>query len=138
MRLEPVSERPPQHARCGARRATLHHVVLAVKKICRIVWIERHRCEPRERRKLRPRPLPPVPHKIVHPESARARRMHAHWRRIPRFEIEVSPGRARRVLAPGITPLFPAFRGPIRGAVKLRLGRQFDRAAYGAASAWLT
>src|SRR5467141_2408518 len=125
MRLEPISERPPQHARCGARRATLHNVVLAVEKICGIARIERHRRKPRKRRELRPRPLPPVPDKIVHAESARARGMRSHRRGIPRFEIEVSPGRARRFLAPRIGPFFPALGGSIRGAMKLRFGRQF-------------
>src|SRR5216684_8718455 len=105
MRLEPISERPPQHARSGARRATLHHVVLAVKEIRGIAWIERHRRKPRKRRELRPRPLPPVSGKILHAESACSRGMRAHRRRIPRFEIEVSPGRARGFLAPRIAAL---------------------------------
>src|SRR6202795_1300825 len=125
MGLEPVAERPPQHARSGARRATLHHVVLAVEKICGIAWIERHRRKPRKRPELRPRPLPTVSDKIVHAESTCSRGMRSHRRGIPRFEIEVSPGRARRFLAPRIAPFFPALGGSIRGAMKLRFGWQF-------------
>src|SRR5260370_5922744 len=125
MWLEPVSERPPQHARSGARRAALHHIVLAVEKICGIVWIERHRRKPRKRRELRPRPLPPVADNIMNPKRARSRGMRAHRRGIPRFEIEVSPGCARRFLAPGIAALPPAVGRAIRGAMKLCFGRQF-------------
>src|SRR5712692_6683394 len=125
MRLEPVSERPPQHARCGARRATLHHIVLAVKEICRVTRLERHRSESWKRRELRPRPLPPVPQKIVHSEGTRACGMLAHRRRIPRFEIEVSPRRARRLLAPGIAALPCAVGRSVRSAMKLRFARQF-------------
>src|ERR1700687_3023837 len=125
MRLEPISERAPQHARCGARRAALHHVVLAVEKIYGIAWIEWHGRKPRKRRELRPRPLPPVPDKIVHAESARSRWVHAHRRGIPRFEIEISPGRAWRFLAPRICALPRSVGRSICGAMKLRLGRQF-------------
>src|SRR5467141_491586 len=125
MRLEPISERAPEHARCGARRAALHHVMLAAEKIYRIAWIEWHRRKPRKRRELRPCPLPPVPDKIVHAESARSRWMYAHRRGIPRFEIEIPPGRARRFLAPRISALPRAVGRSIRGAMKLRFGRQF-------------
>src|SRR5260370_42379202 len=125
MRLKPVSERPPQHARSGARRAALHHVVLAVEKICGIVWIERHRRKPRKRRELRPRPLPPVADNIMNPKRARSRGMRAYRRGIPRFEIEVSPGCARRFLAPGIAAFPPAVGRALPGAVKLCFGRPF-------------
>src|SRR4029077_5792618 len=113
MRLEPVSERPPQHARCGARRATLHHVVLAVKKIRGISRIEGHGCESRKRRELRPCPFPPVPHKILHAERTRTCRVTAHRRRIPRFEIEVAPRSAWRFLAPRVAALPLTFRRSI-------------------------
>src|SRR5712692_8285117 len=43
----------------------------------------------------------------------------------PRFEIEVAPGRVRRFLAPGIAALPPAVGRSVRGAMKLRFGRQF-------------
>src|SRR5712664_2705140 len=125
MRLEPVSERPPQHARSGARRATHHYVVLAVEKIRGIVWIEWHRRKPRKWHERRPRPLPPVSDKILYAESARSRGIRAHRRGIPRFEIKISPGRARRFLAPGIAALPPAVGRAIRGAMKLCFGRQF-------------
>src|SRR6266480_4958856 len=51
--------------------------------------------------------------------------MRSHRRGVPRFEIEVSPGRARRFLAPGIAALPRAVQRSIRGAMKLRFGRQF-------------
>src|SRR5438132_8476329 len=105
MRLQPISKRPAQHARCGARRAALHHVVLAVKEICRVTRIERHGRESRKRCKLRSRPLPAVPHKIVHAESACSRRMRSHRRRIPRFKMEVSFGCAWPFFAPRIAAL---------------------------------
>src|SRR5438552_7245045 len=122
MRLEPVSKRSPQHARSGARRATLHHIVFAVEKICGIVRIERHWRKPRKRRELRPRPLPTVPDEIVHAESASPWEMRPRRRGIPRFEIEVSPGRARGFLAPGVAPFLPALWSSVRGAMKLRFG----------------
>src|SRR5260370_2721581 len=125
MRLEPVWERPPQHASGGARRAALHYEVLAVEEICGVIRIEGHGREPRKRRELRPGPLPPVPHKIMNPNGARARGMRADRRGIPRFEIEISPGSAWRFLAPGITALQRAIGRSIRGAMELRFGRQF-------------
>src|SRR5713226_7874183 len=51
--------------------------------------------------------------------------MRGHRRRIPRFEIEVSPRCTRRLLAPRIAPLPRPLRRSIRGAMKLRFGRQF-------------
>src|SRR4029077_7123214 len=125
MRLEPISERTPQHTRGGARRATFHYVVLAVKEVRGITRIKRHRRKSRKRCELRPCPLPPVPHKILHAESARSRGMRPHRQRVPRFEIEVSPRRARRFLAPRIPALLLAVWRSIRGAMKLRLRRQF-------------
>src|SRR5260370_7430687 len=104
MRLEPVSKRTPQHARGGARRATFHHIVLAVKKIRGIARIKGHGRESRKRRKLRPRPHPPVPHKIMHAECACTGGMRSPRQRIPRFEIEISPGGPRLFLPPAITP----------------------------------
>src|SRR6266436_5172223 len=82
MGLEPVSERPPQHARSRAGRATLHYVVLAVEEIGRVTRIERHRRETRKRRELRPRPFPSVSHKVVHAKCAGAGRMRANRRGI--------------------------------------------------------
>src|SRR5713101_5193950 len=125
MRLEPVSERPPQHARCGSRRATLHHMVFAIKEIYGVARIKGHGRESWKRRKLRPRPLPPVPHKIVHTISAYPGGMRSYRQWVPRFEIEISPGRTRRFFAPGITALPRALRCSVRGAMKLRFGRQF-------------
>src|SRR5256885_12708892 len=93
MRLEPISERPAKHASRRARRATLHHVMLAVKEICGIARIESHGGESWKWSKLRSRPLPAIPHKIVHAKSAHSRGMRAHRRRIPRLEIEISLGR---------------------------------------------
>src|SRR5436190_1816020 len=51
--------------------------------------------------------------------------MRPHRRGIPRFEIEVSRGRARGFLAPGVAPFLPALWRSVRGAMKLRFGWQF-------------
>src|SRR5712692_8285118 len=46
-------------------------------------------------------------------------------RGVPRFEIEGSPGRVWRFLAAGMAALPPAVGRSVRGAMKLRFGRQF-------------
>src|SRR5260370_3517822 len=125
MRLEPIPERAPQHARSGARRATLHHIVLAVKEVCGVARIEGHGRKSWKWRKLRPRPLPPVPHEIVYAKSTRPGGMCSHWQGVPRFEIEIPPGRARRFFAPRIAALPHALRRSIRRAMKLRFARHF-------------
>src|SRR5260370_29874345 len=125
MRLEPIPERAPQHARSGVRRATLQHIVLAVKEVCGVDRIEGHGRKSWKWRKLRPRPLPPVPHEIVYAKSTRPGGMCSHWQGVPRFEIEIPPGRARRFFAPRIVALPRAFRRSICRAMKLRFGRQF-------------
>src|SRR5690348_13569073 len=125
MRLEPISERPAQHARRSARGAALHHIVLAIKKIFGVTRIERHGCESRKWRELRSRPFPAVPHKIVHAKSARPCRMRAHRRRIPRFKMEIPFGWAWPFFAPGVAALRSALRRSVCGAMKLRFRRQF-------------
>src|SRR5438477_5007857 len=125
VRLEPISERPAKHARRRERRAAFHHVVLAIKKIRRVTGIEGHGREPPKWRELRSRPLPTVPHKIVHAKSACSRGMRAYRRRIPRFEIKVSLGRTWSFFAPRIAPLRCAVRRSVRGAMKLCFRRQF-------------
>src|SRR6266403_1302121 len=121
MRLEPISERPSQHARCGARRATLHHVVLAVEEIGRVTRIEGHGRETRKWRKLRPRPFPSVSNQIVHAECAGATGMRANRRGIPRLKIKIPPVCARSLFAPGVEAFLAALGRSIRGAMKLRL-----------------
>src|SRR5437879_9890426 len=125
MRLEPISERPAKHARRGARRAAFHHVVLAIKKIRRVTGIEGHGREPPKWRELRSRPLPAIPHKIVHAKRACSRWMRAYRRRIPRLEIEISLGRTWSFFAPRIAPLRCAVRRSLCCAVKLCFRRQF-------------
>src|SRR5258708_35637717 len=124
MRLEPVSERRPQHTRSRARRTALHDVVFPVKKIRGIAWIERHRPKAREESELRSRPFPPVAQQVLHSECARAFRMRARGGSIPMVKIEITVLRARRFFAPGIASLRFAFRGAIRRAMKLRFRRQ--------------
>src|SRR2546430_502616 len=125
MRLEPISERPAKHASRGARRAAFHHVVLAIKKIRRVTEIEGHGREPPKWRELRSRPLPAIPHKIVHAKRACSRGMRAYRRRIPRLEIEISLGRTWSFFAPRIAALSIAIRRSVCGAMKLRFRRQF-------------
>src|SRR5207245_9145189 len=98
MRFEPVSKRSPQHARSGARRATLHHIVFAVEEICGIVRLEWHWCKPRKWRELRPRPLPTVPHEIVHAEGASAWDMRPRWRWMRRSVVVGSRSRDRDII----------------------------------------
>src|SRR5216683_2607556 len=126
MRLEPVSERTAQHA-CGrSRRATLHHVVLAVKEIRRIARVKRHWRKARKRRELCSRPLPSVPYKIVHTESARTREVCSYWRKIPGMKIEVSSAVIGFFFAPRIAALHRAIRCSVGGPMKLRFCREFS------------
>src|SRR6202040_2537896 len=101
-----------------------HHVVLAVKEVCRVARIEGHRRKSWKRRKLRPRPFPAVSNKVVHAESAGARWMRPHWRRIPRLKIKVARARTRRFFSPRIAALPTAVRRSVRCARKLRFGRK--------------
>ena len=75
MRLEPVAERPPQHARGRARRTALHHEVLPIEEIRGIPGIERKWLEPGKGRKRRARPFPAIPHEIGDAEIAVALRV---------------------------------------------------------------
>src|SRR5260370_24912231 len=124
MRLEPVSERTAQHARGRSRRATLHHVVLAVKEIGRIARVEGHWRKARKRRDLCSRLLPPVPHKIVHTESARTGGVRTHWRKIPGMKIEVPSAVTGFFFAPRIAALHRAIRCSVGGPMKLRFRRE--------------
>src|SRR5260370_14235472 len=124
MRLEPVSERRPQHARGRARRTALHDVVFPVKKIRGIAGIERHRRKAGEGCELRSRPFPPVAQQVLHSECARAFRMRARRGSIPMGKIEITMLRARRFFAPGIASLRFAFRGALPRALKLPFRRQ--------------
>src|SRR2546422_362877 len=126
MRLEPVSERTAQHARGRSRRATLHHVVLAVKEIGRIARVEGHWRKARKRRELCSRPLPPVPHKIVHTESARTRGVCSYRRKIPGMKIEVSSAVIGFLFVPRIAALHRAIRCSVGGPMKLRFRREFS------------
>src|SRR5580704_1312414 len=125
MRLEPVSKRPPQHARSGARRAAFHYVVLAVKEILSVARIEGHTREARERSERRSRPFPAVSDHVLHAECTRSRWMCAHGRRIPRLKIKITFACTRRFFAPGIAALRRALRRSVRCAMKLRLRRKF-------------
>src|SRR5215467_15164128 len=102
MRLEPVAERPPQHARCGARRTAFRYIMLAIEEIRGIAWVERHGCEARKRRKLRARPLPAVSDEIADAERACSGRVRADRRRIPRLKIEIAVTLARSLFTPWI------------------------------------
>src|SRR5260370_35500439 len=72
MRLEPVAERAPQHARCGARRPAFQDEVLAIEEIGGVSAVEREWFESGDRCKLSRRPLPPLAEHAVTTEAALA------------------------------------------------------------------
>src|SRR4029077_21076692 len=124
--LEPVSERPAEHARRCSRRATLHHVVLAIKEIRRISRIKLSRGKAFKWRELRPRPFPPVSHQVVHAERARAFWLRPNGQRLPSLKIKISVLGRRNLVAPGIQSLVLSPWRSVRCTMKLRLARQLS------------
>src|SRR5690242_20072083 len=122
MRLKPVTERSPQHARSRARRAAFHDVVLAIKEIRGISGIERHRRESVEWLELCPRPFPAIADQVVNAKGARAARIGAHRRRVPMRKIKIAVARAGKLVSPGVLTLDRIIRSSVRGAMKLRFG----------------
>src|ERR1700686_1072951 len=102
MRLEPVAERPAEHARCRARRTALHHEVLAIEEIRGIPGIERKWLESRERRKRRARPFPAIPDEIGDAEVADALRVRSRGNQVPTLEIKIAVPRRGRFRAPRV------------------------------------
>src|SRR5258707_2714852 len=124
MWLEPVAERPPQHASRRARRAPFHDVVLSIEEIRRVSWIKRHGSESGKWLEFCARPLPAVAHHILNAKSARPARIRSHRTRIPMRKIKISVPRFRRFLAPWIVALHFRVRSAVRRAMKLLLGWQ--------------
>src|ERR1700674_2339734 len=124
MRLEPVAERPAQHASGCARRTTLHHEVLAIEEIRGISGIERKGLEPWKRRELRARPFPTIPHEIGDAEFTDAVRVRSRGNRIPALEIEIAVPRGWCFRTPGVR-VFDAAASAARGAMPFRFARQF-------------
>src|SRR5262252_2310091 len=94
----------------------------AIKEICGIAWIERHRGESRERGELRARPFPAVSDEVVNAERAGARRIRTHRRRIPGTKIKIAVALGWWLVAPGIKTLLLALRRSISCAMELCFG----------------
>ena len=101
MGLEPISEGPPQHASIGARRAALHHVMLAIEEIRGVAFVKRKRLGIPRRARTGWRSIPsrwpagrPRRTRFV-PCGKRVDR-----RGIPAREIEISVLRAGRLRSP--------------------------------------
>src|SRR4029077_7608376 len=124
MRLEPVPERPPQHARGRARRTTLHHEVLPIEEIRRISGIKRKWLEPGKRSERRARPFPTIPDEIGNAEVAVTPWVRSCRNRVPALEIKIAVPRGRRFRAPGVGT-FAAAASAARGAMPFRFARQF-------------
>src|SRR5258708_8030194 len=124
MWLEPVAERPSQHA-CGrARRTALQDEVLAIEEICGIPGIKRKWLEPQEGRKQRAGPFPTIPHEIRDAEVAVALRIRSHWNRVPTLEIKIAVPCGWRFRAPRVRA-FAAGASAVSGAMPFRFARQF-------------
>src|SRR5262249_2098355 len=124
MRLEPVSERPPQHACGSARRSAFHYVVLPIEKIRGITGIEGHGCKTGMRRENRSCPFPAVADQILDPECARARGMCSARRRLPVRKVEISKTRFGPSVAPRVGTLRVAAGYAIRRTMELFFGGQ--------------
>src|SRR5260370_42326706 len=118
MWLEPVAERPPQHASRRARRSPLNNVVLSIEEIRRVSGIKRHRRESGKWFEFRARPFPAVAHDILNAESARPAWIRSHRTRIPMRKIKISVPRFGRFLAPWIISLHFRLRTAVRHAMK--------------------
>src|SRR5580704_3654837 len=124
MRLEPVAERPPQHA-CGrAWRTALHHEVLPIEEIRGISRIEGKWLKPGKGPERRARPFPTIPRKIGDAEFAVALGKRSSRNRVPALEIEIAVPRGWRFLAPGVCA-FAASASTECGAMPFRFARQF-------------
>src|SRR5205814_2479714 len=99
---KPIAEAWTQQLPRRRRRCTLHHKMLAVKKIGRVLGIGRHWREPGERRKGRRGPFPAVSNQIVNPPGALPRRMAPGRLRVPTVEIEDASRRVGRLIAPRV------------------------------------
>src|SRR6202011_4666574 len=127
MSLEPIAKRWPQHARGSSRRTTLHHIMLAVKKIRRISRVERHGFESGEGCEFRARPLPPVADQVLYVKSAGACWVRTHGRRLPGMKIKTAVALGWSFITPGIESCCSrSFGASVCCAMKLRLGRQFS------------
>src|SRR5487761_2556572 len=95
MRLEPVPERPSQHA-CGcARGTTLHHEVLPIEEIRGITGIKRKWLKPGKGRERRARPFPSISHQIGNAEVAVPLGIRSSGNRVPALEIKIAAPRGR-------------------------------------------
>src|SRR3954454_16481739 len=80
-RAKPVPKAASNQLRRSRRRRSLHHVVLAVEEVGRVLRIRRHRSEAGKAIEDRRRPLPAVASEIVNSPRADAARIRADWNR---------------------------------------------------------
>src|SRR4051812_33309583 len=85
---EPVSERRPEQLAGGGHRSALHHDVLTVEEICRVLRIRRHGVEAGKRAKNGARPFPSVADQVFDAPGACTLRMTAGTLWIPGREVE--------------------------------------------------
>src|ERR1700685_2716880 len=123
--LEPVTKRTSQHAGSRAGRATLHYVVLTIKKISRISWIKGHRLKSGKGLEHRASPFPSVADDVVYSERACSARVRSHRTWIPMLKIKIAVFLAGCLIAPGIIALKAVFRRAVSRAMELLFARQF-------------
>src|ERR1700730_4628233 len=125
MRLEPVAKRGPQHARGRARRAALHHEMLAVKEISGVSPVKRKGLKTWKGPEDSGGPFPSVAQQIVYAESALAfgKRIHRHG--IPTVKVEIAELFIElsigRLIAPRINSCF-SVDSAVSSALPLRFG----------------
>ena len=100
MGLKPIAKRATQHASSSTRRSSLHHIVFAVEKICRVSGIKRKALKARKRFELAGGPLPSIAQQIGNAECAIAVRKSINRRGIPATEIEITLAAIRFFIAP--------------------------------------
>src|SRR6266705_4989994 len=97
--------------------------MVATEKRRRVPRVKGERLKSGERMEDCGGPLPPIADELRDTEGAITSRRACDRYRIPSPKIEVATAPIRRIIAPGIPPLFSS-RCPIGGAVKLRLTRE--------------
>src|SRR2546427_755369 len=87
-RPEPVTERGTQQLTRRRRRGPLHHEVIAVEEIGRVLRVGGHRAEPWKSAEERARPLPSIANQVPDAPGAAPIGMTAGGRGIPGLKIE--------------------------------------------------
>src|SRR5512132_2904840 len=90
---EPIAEGWAQQRAIGCGRRALHHHMLAIEEVRRVLRIRRTRFESRERREDRAGPFPSVAHEILDPPPTLPARVCARRLWIPTREVEYTASR---------------------------------------------